>query len=270
MDLISAFNLSLEVVEHRQLLLVLITPSDLIAVFAPGAVGWRWAQRRSLALDHFLELLADRARNRRSTGSAPAFASDLPNAGGLRVQSLFVLSELVEEADDVRMLVDPFVDFSLGNRRGRCLRLGLVGPLRLEPGLCLSFLRLDFQEIPPDVSQVFHRIFVAGAPVFRGHPTRPFRQGSSGFAAAPSTFSVYCLLDLLELVVPVRSPFDVHVDDFFHVGFLDRVDDARELFGIVAAQGDFHHLRARRGIRLSDSPGARKWDRPAYESCDTC
>ena len=59
------------------------------------------------------------------------------------------------------------------------------------------------------------------------------------------SISPYVVLDLLELVVPVRSPLGVHVDDFVHIGFLDRVDDARELLGIVAAQGDFHHLRAR-------------------------
>ena len=44
--------------------------------------------------------------------------------------------------------------------------------------------------------------------------------------------------------VAVRSPLDVHVDNFVHIGFLDRVDDSRERLGIVAAQRDLHDLRS--------------------------
>ena len=72
---------------------------------------------------------------------------------------------------------------------------------------------------------------------------RPDRLGKlpQGFPPLLQNFSVR-LLDLLELFVPVRSPFDVDVDDFVDIGFLDRVDDAREL------------LRDRRRSRRFPSP----------------
>ena len=76
----------------------------------------------------------------------------------LRVESFFVLGELSRESGDARILIDPFVDVGLGDRWGRCFRCGLCGsPLRLEPGLRLSFLRLDLEEVLPDVRQVFQR-----------------------------------------------------------------------------------------------------------------
>ncbi len=81
--------------------------------------------------------------------------------------------------------------------------------LTLSRACNLTFLRLDIQQFVPDVRLVFHRNLLLVRQ--RCAVIRPDRSGKLPQGFPPLLQHVHVLLlELLELVEPVRSRFDVH------------------------------------------------------------
>ena len=154
----------------------------------------------------------------------------------------FLLGQLVGQSLDGCVLIDRPFDICLSDRRGRSLLGTFLLPHHLHLNFHLAFLRLHFGEFPADGRHVLDRVLLAEGQRLPIVGPDCLGELSQGLPPCLEHFGVP-ILGFPEHGVAVRSPLEIHVDDFFHIGFLDRVDDARERLGIVAAQGDLHDLR---------------------------